>query len=338
MELPLNTINISDNIEFIKTLPDSSIDAIITDSPYGLGKEPKADELIMDWVAKGYHEIKGKGFMGKTWDAFVPQPALWKECYRVLKPGGYLLSFFGTRTYDWGTLAIRLAGFEVMDCIQWIYATGFPKTKGSIKPANEPIAVCRKPGGFMVPITDDCRIESGRLTANVMFCDEAAMQLDDIVGVKKSGGGRKGEPGKRWYCGTGFKNVYSPMGTKGGEQFWDEERQDYYSFSQSYNDEGGPSRYFYVAKASPSERAGMKHPTIKPVKLMTQLVKLYCPIGGIVLDPHFGTGPTGEACLETGRNFIGIDNDAQSVEEANGRIDRWHKKQDKQTDLFKIAI
>lgn len=334
--MQFNAINLSDNIEFIKGLPDNSIDAIITDSPYGLGKKQNLTKLLQAWITTGYYEITGTGFMGKKWDAFVPQPILWKECLRVLKPGGYLLSFFGTRTYHLGSLAIELAGFEIMDCIQWIFATGFPKTKGSLKPANEPICVARKPGGEMRLINPDCAIESGRLTPNVMFCEGAAKQLDDIIGIKKSGGGRKGEPGKRWYCGTGFKNVYSPMGTKGGEQFWDEERQDYYSFSQSYNDEGGPSRYFYVAKASPSERAGMKHPTIKPVKLMLQLVKLYCPVGGVVLDPHFGTGPTGEACEESGRYYIGVDNDPVSVEEAKGRMERWRKRQPKQKMQFDL--
>jgi DNA modification methylase len=116
------------NIDVLKRLPDNRLDAVVTDAPYGLGKEPNALELIKAWAESGYLEIKGKGFMGKEWDAFVPQPAFWKEVYRVLKPGGYVLCFFGTRTYDWGTLAIRLAGFEIRDCIQWIYGSGFPKS------------------------------------------------------------------------------------------------------------------------------------------------------------------------------------------------------------------
>jgi site-specific DNA-methyltransferase (adenine-specific) len=109
------------NIEILKTFPDNYFDAVVTDCPYGLGKEPDAAELMKDWIEHGYHEVKGSGFMGKEWDAFVPQPIFWKEVFRVLKHGGHVLSFFGTRTYDWGVMSMRFAGFEVRDCIQWLY-------------------------------------------------------------------------------------------------------------------------------------------------------------------------------------------------------------------------
>lgn len=117
-----------DNIELLKQYPDNYFDAIVTDAPYGLGKEPNATELMKDWIEKGYHEVGGSGFMGKQWDAFVPQPIFWKEVFRVLKHGGHVVSFFGTRTYDWGVMAMRFAGFEVRDCIQWLYGSGFPKS------------------------------------------------------------------------------------------------------------------------------------------------------------------------------------------------------------------
>jgi len=116
------------NIDILKQYPDNYFDAIVTDPPYGLGKEPNAEELMKDWIEKGYHEITGTGFMGKEWDAFVPQPIFWKEVFRVLKHGGHVLSFFGTRTYDWGVMSMRFAGFEVRDCIQWLYGSGFPKS------------------------------------------------------------------------------------------------------------------------------------------------------------------------------------------------------------------
>lgn len=116
------------NIEVLKKYPDNYFDAVVTDPPYGLGKEPDANLLLKDWLEHGYHEIKGKGFMGKEWDAFVPQPLLWKEVFRVLKHGGHVVAFYGTRTYDWGVLSMRLAGFEIRDCIQWIYGNGFPKS------------------------------------------------------------------------------------------------------------------------------------------------------------------------------------------------------------------
>ncbi len=116
------------NIDLLKNYPDNYFDAVVTDPPYGLGKEPNAEELMKNWIEKGYHEISGTGFMGKEWDAFVPQPIFWKEVFRVLKHGGHVVSFFGTRTYDWGVMAMRFAGFEVRDCIQWLYGSGFPKS------------------------------------------------------------------------------------------------------------------------------------------------------------------------------------------------------------------
>jgi site-specific DNA-methyltransferase (adenine-specific) len=165
------------NIDILKQYPDNYFDAIVTDPPYGLGKEPNAEELMKDWIEKGYHEITGTGFMGKEWDAFIPQPIFWKEVFRVLKHGGHVLSFFGTRTYDWGVMSMRFAGFEVRDCIQWLYGSGFPKSLSvsksidkqnktkevnvtapstekakewdgwgsALKPANEPIVLARKP-------------------------------------------------------------------------------------------------------------------------------------------------------------------------------------------------
>jgi site-specific DNA-methyltransferase (adenine-specific) len=125
--MDLKVIN-GNNIDILKNYPDNYFDAVVTDPPYGLGKEPNAEELMKDWIEKGYHEISGKGFMGKEWDAFIPQPVFWKEVFRVLKHGGHVLSFFGTRTYDWGVMSMRFAGFEVRDCIQWLYGSGFPKS------------------------------------------------------------------------------------------------------------------------------------------------------------------------------------------------------------------
>ena len=150
----------ANNVDALKKFPDNHFDSIVTDPPYGLGKEPDAVEVMNAWATTGYHEIKGTGFMGKEWDAFVPQPLFWKEVFRVLKPGGHCLAFYGTRTYDWGVMAMRFAGFEVRDCIQWLYGSGFPKSHNigkaigntalegwgsALKPANEPIVLARKP-------------------------------------------------------------------------------------------------------------------------------------------------------------------------------------------------
>ena len=81
----------------LKTFEDNSIDSM-NRSFYGLGKAPK--EVLKDWL--GYHEIKGKGFMGKEWDAFVPQPILWKECLSIKGKGHWALFHLqAQRTYDW---------------------------------------------------------------------------------------------------------------------------------------------------------------------------------------------------------------------------------------------
>jgi len=121
-----------DCLNEINKLQSNSIDSIVTDPPYGLK------------------------FMGKKWDYDVPSREVWAECLRVLKPGGHVLSFCGTRTYHRMVVRIEDAGFEIRDQIQWIYGSGFPKShnikegefKGwgtALKPANEPICLARKP-------------------------------------------------------------------------------------------------------------------------------------------------------------------------------------------------
>lgn len=117
-----------DSLLLLKEMEDNSIDAVVTDPPYGLGKEPDAVKVLQDWITIGHHEVSGKGFMGKEWDSFVPQPAFWKEVLRVLKPGGHALVFAGTRTVDWMGMSLRLAGFEVRDELMWMYGSGFPKS------------------------------------------------------------------------------------------------------------------------------------------------------------------------------------------------------------------
>lgn len=118
-------------LERLRELPDASIDAVVTDPPYGLSNVSTSTivEAVTQW-ATGNREFipDARGFMGKAWDAFVPPPAVWDECLRVLKPGGHLLAFAGSRTFDLMGLSIRFAGFEVRDSIAWLYGSGFPKS------------------------------------------------------------------------------------------------------------------------------------------------------------------------------------------------------------------
>lgn len=117
-----------DCLGILKTIPDNSVDAVVTDPPYGLGKEPDPVVVMQAWARGESYAASGGGFMGAAWDAFVPQPVIWREVLRVLKPGGHILCACGTRTQDWMTMALRFAGFEIRDVITWVYSTGFPKS------------------------------------------------------------------------------------------------------------------------------------------------------------------------------------------------------------------
>ena len=98
------TVHLGDCLDILREIPDNSIDAIVTDPPYGLG------------------------FMGKAWDDLPPGEAWAVECLRVLKPGGHLLAFGGTRTWHRLFVAVEDAGFEMRDSIAWLYGSGFPKS------------------------------------------------------------------------------------------------------------------------------------------------------------------------------------------------------------------
>jgi len=147
-------------------LPDNSVDAIVCDPMYGLGKEPDALAMLQAWMnGKDYVHKSKSGFMGKEWDAFVPQPSMWRECWRVLKPGGYLLAFAGTRTQHLMALGLQISGFEIRDMIAWVYGSGYPKHRSSLKPALEPITMARKPAKVATLLNiDACRVEGRERT------------------------------------------------------------------------------------------------------------------------------------------------------------------------------
>jgi len=116
------------SLDVLKRMKDNSIDSIVTDPPYGLSQHTEQDiiDALTAWLAGKEYETNKKGFMANTWDSFVPGPEIWKECYRVLKPGGHMLVFAGTRTQDLMGIALRLSGFEIRDTIMWAYGSGFP--------------------------------------------------------------------------------------------------------------------------------------------------------------------------------------------------------------------
>ena len=115
----------------MRAMASGSVSVVITDPPYGLSDHDPADvaECLAAWLrGEEYHPRAKGGFMGRSWDAWVPGPEVWREAYRVMKPGAHLLAFAGSRTLDLMSMAIRLAGFEVRDTLQWLYGTGFPKS------------------------------------------------------------------------------------------------------------------------------------------------------------------------------------------------------------------
>lgn len=151
-----------DCLHVLRGIPAESVDAIVTDPPYGLN------------------------FMGKKWDYDVPSTEIWAECLRVLKPGGHLLSFAGTRTQHRMACTIEDAGFEIRDMIAWVYGSGFPKSKNldgdwkgwgtALKPALEPITVARKP--LAGTVTENVTAH-GTGAINIAACRVPITSVDD---------------------------------------------------------------------------------------------------------------------------------------------------------------
>ncbi|MBN2258118.1 MAG: hypothetical protein JW704_09865 [Anaerolineaceae bacterium] len=149
-----------DCLEELKKLADNSVDSIVTDPPYGLGTVKDLPGLLSAWMSgeDGDEHVGSGGFMGKAWDKTVPPPRVWRECLRVLKPGGHMLVFAGTRTQDLMGISIRFAGAELRDeidycgAVQWYYGSGFPKSLDVSKALDKMAGAERKvPGKFDSP-------------------------------------------------------------------------------------------------------------------------------------------------------------------------------------------
>jgi site-specific DNA-methyltransferase (adenine-specific) len=302
MTAPEVDVRHGDCREIIAAMPDCSVDAIVTDPPYELG------------------------FMGKKWDAtgIAYDVSLWSECLRVLKPGGHLLAFSGTRTYHRMASAIEDAGFDIRDSIYWLYSSGFPKShnlKGdhigfgtALKPAHEPIALARKP-------------LTGTVAANVLQHGTGALNIDGarVPGIIE------GDPNRfaKTDGGSFASFRYAPVVRSEGR--WPA------NVITDGSIEAEWVRYFFTAKASKSERnAGgtieNRHPTVKPLALMRYLVRLVTPPGGTVLEPFAGSGTTLVAAILEGFNAIGCELTEDYLPIINGRIQWAHKQRASKTE------
>lgn len=318
-------LHCGNSLDVLATLGSNSVDSIITDPPYGLS------------------------FMGRKWDYDVPSKEIWEQCLRVLKPGGHLLAFAGTRTQHRMAVNIEDAGFEIRDMIAWVYGSGFPKSRNvgdgwgtALKPALEPITVARKPfkgtvannvlehGTGAINI-DGCRVGTTRRTpASLSTC-----KTKNAYGQYGGGAEKELDPNMgRWpanliHDGSDevtelFPQTVSgkPSGVRGASKH-NVAYADVAIGSEltGYGDSGSAARFFYCPKANKKDREdGNTHPTVKPTDLMAYLCRLVTPPSGIILDPFMGSGSTGKAAVREGFNFIGIDKEEEYVAIASKRL------------------
>lgn len=298
------TLICGDNRDVVKEL--SGVTAVVTDPPYGLE------------------------FMGKDWDCGVPGEHFWAGIAKCCLPGAHMLAFGGTRTYHRLACAIEDAGWEIRDCLQWIYGSGFPKSLDvskkldsdsaqlwsgygtSLKPAYEPILLARKP--LSGTVAANC-LEHGCGGLNVDGC-----RIDYLSDADRSSATPQGActakpgalAGKSQHDGE--RTVFSrpeQLGRFPANVIHDGSEE----VLAMFPGEGDQSaaRFFYGAKASRSERTAggkveNKHPTVKPLALMRYLLTLLkMPERNLFLDPFAGSGSTLVAAKQLKVPCIGIE-------------------------------
>lgn len=274
-------------------MPDNSVDSVVCDPPYHLTSIVKrfggANSAPQQFGTDGAFARAARGFMGQTWDGgdIAFDPALWAEVLRVLKPGGHLLAFGGSRTYHRMACAVEDAGFEIRDQIIWLYGSGFPKSKDqgdgtgtALKPAHEPIVMARKPivGGSVAGCRelwgtgaisiDACRIAGepvariahdpasatvGRFPANLMHDGSA-----EVVALFPSEAGARAPVTIR--NGDKLRNTYGAFAGNIDE-----------AGSTFQGDTGSAARFFYCAKASKRDREeGLEHLPVRAAGMVSE--------------------------------------------------------------------
>ena len=145
----------SECLERLRAMPDASVHAVVTDPPYGLA------------------------FMGKRWDYDVPSVEIWAECLRVLKPGGHLLAFAGTRTQHRMAVRIEDAGFEIRDMLAWVYGSGFPKSLDVSKALDKAAGAEREKTGRVLSVTGNRAAGSNSLARSGLGAVDAGPQAHE---------------------------------------------------------------------------------------------------------------------------------------------------------------
>jgi DNA modification methylase len=170
-----------DCLDVLRAMPAESVDAVVTDPPYGLAEHPRrnVERALLAWLTGDREHVPdGRGFMGRDWDKFVPPPAVWDEAFRVLKPGGHLLAFAAPRTYDLMAISIRLAGLaddaapEIRDAITWLYGSGFPKSLDVGKAIDKAAGAEGTPGPMKRGGERLARLADGRRDGNGTWGNE----------------------------------------------------------------------------------------------------------------------------------------------------------------------
>lgn len=265
-----------DCLEVLRYYPNDYFSAVVTDCPY-------------EWAIFNSHwDNTGVSFREDTW----------LEMLRVLKPGAFLISFAGGKTYHRIASSIEDAGFNIEEMLVWVYAQGNPKQNNRLKPATEPIILAKKPGVGELNI-QACRFPV-RGIAKPKF-PEGDYSTDSAVGAIRS-----------------VKRVAdADPNTRYPSTF---------IISDDELVEDNKGSYFFCAKPTAAERGGIEAKTLKPLRLMRWLCRLVAKPGDVILDPFMGSATTGIAALEQGIDFVGIELRKRQFEEARKRIKDWYNK------------
>lgn len=338
MVLPVGKVLFGKCEANLPTLPDNSIDAIITDPPYGLGtKEPTPEEI--DKYLAGGTLSTGGDFMGKNWT--IPTMTAWREMLRVLKPGCPLFSFAGTRTWDLLSMGAKTAGFlehpQIVDrfgthLLSWTYGQGMPKSM-NISKAIDKHFKAKRPVIGPDPEAGRRNKKTPKFNGNTYANGETYFGATEVPLTAPAT-----DEAKKWEgYGTGLKPCWEPIIclVKPGPLV---------SLPK-------PPQvpFFYTAKANKTE-TNLKneaesientHVTKKPINLMGWLIEMAVPKGGLVVDCYAGSGSTLHAAILAGYPFIGIEMDKEYHHIASERvriISASHQQEASQEDVFREAF